>query len=114
LNFKYRGWVGSVETRGMPSESTDLGQELLGQVPPHCRRGERLAPTLHLLDPFLHDPAKLRIDCGLVVTVAARPNDAGALADETAILVRPLDELDVSGTVFHDLDSPMALLTSCS
>jgi hypothetical protein len=54
------------------------------------------------IDAFVHDLAKLGINRGLVVTVAARADDAGTLADEAIVLIRPLDPLDIPDALLHD------------
>lgn len=73
-----------------------------------------LALTLDRFQPFIDDPAQMRVHLRFVVSVATRPNDPRTLANETLILIRPFHYLDVPGTVVHDRDSSMAFLTSRS
>jgi len=78
------------------------------------RRRQGSAVLFEDFDPFINDSAQLSIDFGFVIAMAARANNAGALADETVILIRPFDNLDVSRAFVHDFDSSIFLVTSRS
>jgi hypothetical protein len=91
-----------------PSSFDDFGQKLPGQVSTDCGRWKWFASAVHGLDPLVHDLAELRVHGRFVVAMATRADDSRTLADETSILVRPLDQLNVPGAVLHDWDSPIA------
>jgi hypothetical protein len=79
-----------------------LPQDLTHDVSPDGRGWKRLTTRFHRLDPLFHDLAEFRVDVRLIVAVAAWTDDPGTLTHEAAIFVRPFDELDVPGAVFHD------------
>lgn len=83
--------------RSKDADSGDLRRDAC----PGGRLRQRLAVPLHRLDPLVDDPAQLGVDGRLVVAVAAGADDARALADKAAILVGPLNDLDVPGAVAH-------------
>jgi len=56
----------------------------------------------HRLNPLFHDLAEFRVDAGLIVAMAAWSDNPGTLTHEAAVFVRPFDEFDVPGAVFHD------------
>ena len=72
---------------------------------PDSRGRKRLTSPVHCLNPLFHDLAEFRVDARLIVAVAAWADDPGTLTHEAAIFVRPFDEFDVPGAVFHNWTS---------
>jgi hypothetical protein len=90
----------------------------LGDLPSDSGSGRRWwkwpAISLGDFDPLGNNFAELAVHFDLISAMAARANDARALADEGLILVRPFDDLYVSVCRRHDFDSSIARLTSRS
>lgn len=53
------------------------------------------------LYPLLDDFAEFAIDFDFIVPVGARTDDAGAISDETAVLVRPFYDFEVVRAFSH-------------
>jgi hypothetical protein len=79
-----------------------------------CGWRQRFAIALEGVYPLLDNLTEFGIDLGFVAAVAAGSDHSGTLAHKTLVLVRPFDDLDVPGTLIHDVASSMALFTSRS
>jgi hypothetical protein len=91
-----------------------MGRDYCGDTTARCCGEQRLAFTMGDLDPIFDDRAQFAIDGDLVLPMAAGSDEAGALSDESAVLVGPLDDLPESGGVVHDRLSEIASRTTRS
>ena len=65
-------------------------------------------------DPLIDDLTKLRINLRFIITMTARTDEAGTLADEALVFVGPFNDLDIAIALIHDRDSSIFVLTSRS
>jgi len=75
---------------------------------------QRFPIAFEYLNPLIDDLTKFRVDVGFPVTVAARADNTGALADEALIFLGPFHQLDVASTIVHEFDSSITRATSRS
>ena len=78
-------------------------------IPAGGWRRQRPAIAPGKLNPLVDDLAKLAVDLRFVCSVAAWPDDAGALSHEGLVLFGPFHDLHVAGTIGHD-DFPFPVL----
>ena len=88
-----------------PAEFLVRGEQGFGQA----------APLLFVKgNPLIHDPAKVPVDLGFVLTMAARPDERRRPADIAPLFLIPFHEFPVGIAFLHDRLSVIRSSTSFS
>lgn len=95
------------------TQGTRIDNRVCPIVPGRCRR-QGAAFCFIQLDRFFDDLAEFSKDLFFIVPVASTVKKARATSDEALIFLGPFNDLYVSSSDIHDLDSSIARLTARS